>query len=257
MSSAQEPQNNQRPKRNSAPRRRPSGGRRPKSAREAAPAADGEVKAKPPAIPIPAELVGMQATGKVLTILRKGRSRFGFIRIIDGNEFSPSIYFTLAEYKDAEFLRRGYNVEFTVNTDEQSRHYAADIHLTAESQKEAAEWNEKYEARRNERAGEEGAAPQKAARPPRKSFDDRTITLKATCDGHSEEKSVQFQTSKSVGKLKSIITIEFNAPLEYKVYHISPEDPSGVFLTKAILSKLNDGDKVHLGVSKEAPAPKA
>jgi hypothetical protein len=189
-----------------------------------------------------------------LTILKKGRARFGFIRINDGNEFSPSIYFTLQQYRGTEFLRRGYVVDFTVSVDEQGRNYAAEINLSEESKAAAAEWNSKYEQRRNERAGDESAppAPRRSPRQPRKEFDDRSITLRATCEGHKEEKTVQFQTSRSVGKLKSIVTIEFGAPLEYKVYHLPTEDPaSGIFLTKSVLATLKDNDRVHLGASKE------
>jgi len=260
MSSAQEPQTTtQRPPRKSNPRRRPSGGpsfrRGPPRPKRTEGEAEGEGdKPRPTPIPIPAELVGKRTTGKILTILKKGRSRFGFIRIIDGNELSPSIYFTLQQYKDSEFLRRGYVVEFEVAVDEQSRHSANDIHLTEEGKTAAAEWNEQYEQRRNERAGEEGSAkksPRQTQPRRRRSFNSKTVNLKATCEGHAEEKDIEFQTSRSVGKLKSIITIEFSAPLEYKVYHITSENPKGEFLTKAILNKLNDGDKVHLGAARE------
>jgi len=65
------------------------------------------------------------------------------------------------------------------------------------------------------------------------------------------EKVIEFTFGESIGKLKSIAAKELEAPIEYSVYHVTAEQPAGVFLTKAILNKLKDNDIILLAPKRE------
>ena len=41
------------------------------------------------------------------------------------------------------------------------------------------------------------------------------------------------------GKLKHSATVEFGAPIEYNVFRITPENPEGILLSKAMFSDMN------------------
>jgi hypothetical protein len=44
----------------------------------------------------------------------------------------------------------------------------------------------------------------------------------------------------SIGKLKHAATVEFGAPIDLNVYcQVSPENPEGVLLTRAILNTMS------------------
>jgi hypothetical protein len=45
--------------------------------------------------------------------------------------------------------------------------------------------------------------------------------------------------STSIGKLKHSATVEFGAPIEYNVFRITPENPEGILLSKAMFSDMN------------------
>jgi hypothetical protein len=246
----------------SSRRRRPSGGRRRRGAGKSE---SGEAKAKaapvakeaekrpprPDSLPVPAELMGKKCSGRVSAIVKKGRLRFGFIHIgpIDAApETLPRIYFNL---DDNQEIRTKYLVEFVVAADEKGRAYASQLALTPEGKVLAAEREAALAARKaaEKPAAADGAEKQKSERPPREKrvVEERNIFLRVTCHGNAEEKRIEFNAAQSVGKLKNVATTAFDAPITLNVYHISAEEPAGVFLTKAILSTLKNDDKIHLG----------
>jgi len=250
MSSSQDAKTGDREK---SDRRRRSGASRrrgPRGPRKSEDAEGGEERVKkerPASIPVSPEMVGRAAVGYITDIIRKGRFRFGFINV--GAEEKPvgevpRIYFNFEGVSDTDaFLRRGYPVEFTVQNDEQGRPFAAGVKLTAKGREMAAEKEAKLAQARAER----GEAP-RAPREPRerKPHEERLVVLKVTCQGKSEEKSIEFDVGQSVGKLKNVACTAFEAPIIYNVFHVTKENPKGEFLTKAIMSKMNHGDAIRL-----------
>jgi hypothetical protein len=253
MSSSQDAKTGDKEK--STRRRSTGSGRRrnnrgPKKAEDATGAA-GETtervkRERPASIPVPPELVGKSAVGYVTDIVRRGRFRFGFINI--GAEEKPvgevpRIYFNFESLAESEpYLRRGYLVEFTVQNDEQGRPFASGVKLTEKGKELAKE----REAKIAEQRAERGEAPKRAPRERRPPMEDRNVVLKVTCQGKSEEKSIEFNVAQSVGKLKNVACTAFEAPITYNVFHVTKENPKGEFLTKSVLSKMNDGDAIHL-----------
>jgi hypothetical protein len=206
---------------------------------------------------VPDEVVGQTKVGVVSAIIRKGRVKFGFINFGNGpeiDEAAPRIYFSFTNVAEADtVIRRGYIVTFKVAKDETGRPFADGVTLTAEGKVIAAAREIEVTQRRAER--KEGDAP-KAERAPRerKPVEDKFVNLSVTCEGKTGAKTIQFNAAQSIGKLKNIATTEFEAPVEYNVFHVTAENPDGVFLTKAILNTLAENSKIHLAAPKATEA---
>ena len=246
-------------------RRRPqgSGGRRrgPRRSGAAKTEASGEAaaprerKERPESVPVPASFTGLTKVGVVSAIIRKGRVKFGFINICPGpeiDESAPRIYFSFAQLADSTTtIRRGYVVSFKCSLDETGRAFADGIDLTEEGKRIAAAKEVEIAARRAERPAEDGDKPAAAKREraprERRQQEDKFVDLKVTCEGKAETKTITFNFAQSVGKLKNVATTAFEAPVEYNVFH------EGVFLTKALLVTLQEGDKIHLAAPKDEP----
>jgi hypothetical protein len=240
-------------KRSSGSRRRGPRAPRAEGGEDAAPR---ERKERPESVPVPPSFVGQNKVGVVSAIIRKGRVKFGFINICPGpeiDESAPRIYFNFANLADESVtIRRGYVVSFKVSADEQERAFAENITLTEEGKKIAAAKDAEIAARQSSRpAGEDSEKPKRAPRE-RKPQPEKPVQLKVTCEGKAGAKDVTVNAAQSVGKLKNVATTAWEAPVEFNVYHVSNED-GHVFMTKAILLALKDGDKVHLA----APKPTA
>lgn len=248
-------------------RKRPSGGARRRGRGKAAAekteggaeAVPRERKERPESVPVPPAFVGQNMVGVVSAIIRKGRVKFGFIHICPGpeiDESAPRIYFSFAQLADSAIIvRRGYQVSFLVSADEQERAFADNVALTEEGKKTAEAKEAEIAARKSERPAttEDSERPKRAPRE-RKVAEERPVALTVTCEGRSEAKTITFNFAQSVGKLKNVATTEFDAPVEYNVFHVNAENPEGVFLTKAILLTLNPGDKIHLAAPKDTTA---
>jgi len=244
-------------------RKRPSGSRRrgPRTTGEkvegAEAAAPRERKERPVSVPVPPAFVGQTHVGVVSAIIRKGRVKFGFINIGPGpeiDESAPRIYFNFTALADsAVTIRRGYVVSFLVSADETQRAFAENIALTEEGKKIAAAKDAEIATRQSTRpaAVEEAERPKRAPRE-RKPQAEKLVTLTVTCEGKDGAKDVIVNLVQSVGKLKNVATTAWDAPVEFNVFHA---DASGhVFMTKAILVNLSEGDKIHLAAPKEVVA---
>lgn len=214
---------------------------------------------RPDMVPVPQELVGKAAEGTVVSVIRKGKYNFGFISLSTGDDFDdnkyPRIYFNPSYLADSSlYLRRGYVVKFNVSNDEEGRSVAKDIDLTEAGKKIKTEREAIIAQKRSERQQQQPkeAAVTRRRREPRRQREYKKITLKVLKAGSDIEKSIEFALNQSIGKLKSIATKELEAPIEYSVFHVTSENPEGVFLTKSILNKLTDNDIIRL-----APKPEA
>lgn len=239
-------------KRSSGSRRRGPRGPKPEGTEAAAPR---ERKERPASVPVPESFIGQKKVGVVSAIIRKGRVKFGFINIGNGpeiDESAPRIYFNFDALADSDVtIRRGYVVSFKVSADEKQRAFAEDIALTEEGKKIAAARDQEIAARQAAKpATEEGEKPKRAPRE-RKPQPEKPVNVKVTCEGKTGVKDVTINAAQSVGKLKNVATTAWEAPVEFNVYHVAPE--GHVFMTKAILVSLNDGDSIHLA----APKPTA
>jgi len=263
MSSFQENQADDKKER----RRRPTGNRRRKPSEDAAERPKVE---RPPAVPFPSDLIGKNCTGIVNAVVRRGRIRFGFINLGNDEKANdvPRIYFGFEGIPEDVHFRRGYPVEFVAKLDDKGRTNAVDVKLT-EGGKSVAEEREKVIAeKRADRAAAFAAAAAaghpieerkrkprpakgKGPRGPRPPREDRPLTIKVTCAGHTEAKMLEINLSHSVGKLKNIACTAFDAPMTYNVYHVTAENADGVYLTKSILNKFTANDAVHLAEAKE------
>ena len=101
-------------------------------------------KSKPESAPVPPEFIGQTMTGFITDVLKTRQSggQFGFIAIGAESEKTTGsrIYFNFEDFTDATFKpRRGYNVQFTVTTDEAARMAAKTVTLTASGKVTAAE----------------------------------------------------------------------------------------------------------------------
>lgn len=242
--------------------RRKRGPRKPRSDRpegEAQPPV--ERKPRPESVPVPPAFVGTTQTGIVSAIIRKGRLRFGFIHICPGpeiDEAAPRIYFSFTNLADVnQTIRRSYIVSFKISADEQGRAFAEDIQLTEEGKVVAALKEEEILKRRSEKPAEEegaeGAASRRAPRV-RRPQEEKLVTLNVTCEGKSETKSILFNVAQTVGKIKNVATTEFDAPVEYNVFHVTAENPAGVFLTKVLLNSLTENETIHLAAPRDEVA---
>mmetsp|Transcript_42317 Transcript_42317/g.30989 ORF Transcript_42317/g.30989 Transcript_42317/m.30989 type:complete len:323 (-) Transcript_42317:185-1153(-) len=76
------------------------------------------------------------------------------------------------------------------------------------------------------------------ARPPR---DRRTAEFDIKVEGDSSKTgTVTFQINQSIGRLKSIASKAVDASMDLSVYLVTPENPSGVFLTRAGLNSVGE-----------------
>lgn len=250
--SAQEEAPKRRPRsRGAGGRNRRRGGRGGEGAGQGGEAAPRRERPQFPVVPT--EMVGTSQTGIVNSVIRKGRVRFGFILIgetSDPDALVPRVYFSFSNLADSEvIIRRGYIVTFDIKADDQDRSYADNIALTEEGKKIAAEREEKIAQRRAEE--DAGERPPRRERRPRES---KLVTLKVTCEGKPGEKEIEFDVNQSVGRMKSLATTEFDAPIEFNVYHVSNANPAGEFLTKAIMNGLEAGAKILLAPKREENA---
>lgn len=203
--------------------------------------------------------------GIVSAVVRKGRLRFGFIHIGDislPEEEKPRIYFNFVEFADETVIpRRGYLVEFTCKSDPKDRPYASDISLTEEGKVYAAEREAAIAIKKAEKAAEGEAngrpvstsAPRESRRPlrERRVVEGKKISLQVSLVGGSEKKSIVVDLSQSIGRLKTNAAALFDAPNHFNVFH------NDTFLTKAILSGLNDDDLIQIGEPRETAGTKA
>lgn len=259
-------------------RRRPQGAakkpRAPKAAKEQTlktenaetPAVEKPKRERAPIVPVPADLIGKTIIGTVDTVIRRGKFNFGFITPgteAKVDEKTPRIYFNPSLVgEESLVLRRGYTVEFTVELDEEKRSVAKNIKLTAEGAKakeereaeiaqKRAERQQQKEKEGGEQEGEKKDDANRRQRRPRKRVEGRKVTLKVKVEGNAEEKTVEIGVNQSIGKLKSLAVTATGASTDCSVYHVSAENPTGEFLTKAILNKLNDNDTILLGAKRE------
>ena len=216
---------------------------------------DAEVGEKPereerPNVPVPPELIGKTAVGKIETIVRRGRGQFGFIFIGEGEgsrATTPRIYFNFKDYVETRFPpRRGYLVSFMCEEDDEGRPYATNLTLTPTGLVEAEQREEEYLKRTATSTGEPRVPRERRERRDKRDDDERTVTLMVTCEGKSGEKQITAKLSQSIGKLKHTATTEFDAPIEYNVYCAD-----GTLLSRAILAEMSEGSIIHL---KPAPA---
>lgn len=240
-----------------------------------APKEPKEPKPVPVSAPVPEELMGTSQVGRICDVTNRTRGKFGFIFIGLDEEKpraeTPRIYFSFKEYsEDNKFPpRRGYQVSFTCGRDEEDRACAKDIKITPEGLVLAEERDAKYlaeQAAKKERAekavaekpaanGEEKPTEggEKKKRVRKRAVDERELSLTVTCEGKADEKKVVVaKLAESIGKLKHTATVAYDAPISYSVYcQITPENPEGTLLTKAILKTLAENELIHL---KEPPA---
>lgn len=270
MSSFQETQAEEK-KKNSRRRRPGGGGRRRAAPKDGDAAAERAARPKierPPATPFPPELIGKVSHGIVSTVVIRGRLKYGFISVgAEEKEDNPRVYFNTENQADTTiFIRRGYPVEFLTKLDEKQRVAAYDVKLTEAGKAVAAEREASIAQRKAERAAE-GAAEKKPRaprepkepkeprerkpRPPREPVEDRFVTLKVTCAGHSESKNIEFNLAQSVGKLKNVALTAFGAPVTHNVFHVTAANPEGEYLTRAIMNTLTTNDTIHLGEPKK------
>lgn len=241
-------------------RKRSSGSRRRGPRADKVEGAEGsaprERKERPVSIPVPPALVGSNQVGVVSAIIRKGRVKFGFIHLCPGpeiDESTPRIYFSFAALADpAVTIRRGYVVSFKVSADEDQRPFAEDIALTEVGKQIAAAKDAEIAARQAARpAGEDSERAPRAPRE-RRPQAEKPVTVKVTCEGKPGHKDLVVNVAQSVGKLKNVATTAWDAPIEFNVFHV--DAGNHVFMTKAILVNLVDGDHVHLATPQEASA---
>jgi hypothetical protein len=217
--------------------------------------------------PVSNEMVGTKAVGKILDIIKKHQSSYGFILIdVEGSKSEKlRIYFNMTDYKETQFpARRGYQVQFTVETDDKDRMHAADITLTTEGKVVAEEREAKIaatkadpstaaEPKTNGKAKTNGDAETKKPRRPRNPANDESVTLNITCDGKPEKVPIEVKLYQSIGKLKYAAVEKFQVPMTYVIYcQRTPENPAGEKLTKTILRTLKDGDDIFIGPPTEA-----
>jgi hypothetical protein len=216
---------------------------------------------RPPSVPVSKNLVGKMSSGIISDVINRGRGKFGFIYVDPDESKSrnewPKIYFNFKEFENKDiYPRRGYPVEFLCSTDEEGRVCATKVKLTAEGEVMAKDKAEKIAAERATASVAKETEEKNGQTEAKKNFNkrirnrrvvsDRVIPLRVTCDGKEGEKIINAKLSQSIGKLKHTATVEFDAPTSYNVYSINDETPDGVLLSKALLRKLEDNDRIHL-----------
>jgi len=248
--------------------------RRPQNRRTTEQHADGDNKTeivvkreKVEMVPVPEELIGKPTEGTVVSVIRKGKYNFGFISLTTGNDFDdktlPRIYFNPSCLVDSTvYLRRGYTVKFICGNDDEGRSVAKEIELTEEGKKVQVEREAIIAQKRSEKQLQQDQQPEKDTaattsnkrRDTRKAKDYKTVSLKIQKEGSDIEKTIEFSLGQSIGKLKAIAMKELEAPIEYSVYQVTPDQPQGTFLTKSTLNQLKDNDVIRLAPKPESEA---
>jgi len=251
---------------------RPRSRRRPVGAVQRNDEDNGDEKIdRPPRRPyksVPEDFLGKTYTGKVVDVIKRFRSTYGFILINLENVLKserPKIYFNNKDYDDADFvIRKGYDVEFKVAKDENNRLYASDLILTAAGKVAAAAREERIKAGvvpgrdhqpRTEKpattttaAGDGAAAPVRKPRRPRPPANETAVVLQVACEGKTEIARIETKIFQSIGKLKYAAVEHFGVPDNYTIYcQRTPENPNGVMLNKSIMRSLQDNDMVFIG----------
>jgi hypothetical protein len=221
---------------------------------------------------VPESQIGKTLFGRVCDVMNRGRERFGFIYITptDGHVPAaeegksglalyaslPRIYFNAEEWKEgAETkVRKNDLVTFTALKDPKDRPYASNVTLTAQGKTAAVARDAAFaEAQKNAppkapRAaaggGEDRPKREPRERKERKPIDERTVTLKLTCEGFPGTKEIVACVGESLGKLKHTGVTAFGAEAALMVFY------KGEPITKATLSTISDGETVHLGAPK-------
>lgn len=195
---------------------------------------------------------------------------------------TPKVYFSCAKLEDKTVvLKGGYNVKFVTQVDDQDRQYAAQVSLTskgvemaatreaanAESKKKQSEDRKESEEAKAEKAGngrrrrkgkkaegneenvEKKEKKEKKERQPRPPRPAKNLKFSVTCEGKAETKEVEFDTNQSLGKLKRILTAEFETPSTYLIYVGST---SNDLLTNAVLRQMEAGASLYFAPAKES-----
>jgi hypothetical protein len=210
-------------------------------------------KPRPENIPVSNEMVGETLTGIVLSVIRKGKMRFGFIGIgkdITNEQEMPRIYFNIMELSDRSvFLRRGYEVQFEVKKDSQDRPFASGIILTEDGKKVAAEREEYIAKRRAENPEEQGKRSTRDRRTP---GEDKVVSIRISCEGKTDIRTMEFNLRDSMGRLKAAVSKEFDVETPMNLYLVTKDNPTGLFLTKQLLASMDPSDIVNLSEKKES-----
>jgi len=208
--------------------------------------------------PVPDSMKGSAQTGHIDEVVKTkygGPPRFGFIFIGSAppageTEKRPRIYFNLTDYKTEEFrARRGYEVGFTVDKDDQDRFFAKDVTLTSAGKATAAEREAAIEKRGNTGAGEGGDKPKKERR--KRAIDTTEVKLKLTAAGiYDGDVEVVAKLGESLGKLKhTCITAVGTEDISLNVFNAA-----GTLLSKELLREMKDGDAITLKKLPDATA---
>lgn len=257
-STEEKPADSERRTRGARSRRRPVGNGK-KAEDNETPAEDKSkprrVRSEVKSLPVPVELVGKEATGKIFDIIKRFQAGYGFIFIDTENSSpkeKPKIYFNLKDFDETEFAaRRGYLVKFTILKDEKDRFYATTIKLTEEGKAGAIQREARIAATRAEDEAEgkiTEAKPRRARNPPNESV----VNLQVSCEGKKEVHTIAAKQYQSIGGLKYAAAELFGVPMTYTIFcQKSAENPNGVKLNKVILKGMQDGDSVFMAPGEE------
>lgn len=95
---------------------------------------------------------------------------------------------------------------------------------------------------------EAAPAGEKKERPAR-----RTATFEIVVEGdEAKTGTLNFAINQSIGRLKALATKAVEAPADLSVYLVTPENPAGVFLTRAVLNTVTESGKLLLAAKREA-----
>lgn len=183
---------------------------------------------------ITSTMIGSTFIGKIASVLTKGKSKYGFILFKRNNyeEHETRIYFNFSNYTMLnEFPpKRNYLITFECMKDELDRYYASNVRFTPEGLEQVTTTkkdNSEKQIKINK--------------------NHKFVSLICKCHGINEEKVINVNLSKSIGKLKHDCIVAFNVPIDYKVYScITNENPISMLLTKESLNKLVDNDIIQI-----------
>lgn len=235
--------------------RRRRGPRGPKKEGEEAEGAERRVRKIPDYVAVPDSMVGTKQVGIVNTVIKKGGMRFGFILIgesagVDDITTAPRVYFNFSNIKDSDLiLRRTYKVSFICKKDDKDRTFADEVELTEEGKTIQTE-REAVIAQRKIDFPDGPPGREGGKRRERKAPEPRMVTLKVSCEGLPEEKSMEVNLSSSVGRIKGLICEAFGAPAELSIYLVT-DGGEKVFLDRDMKAAMKDGDKIHLEAKKD------
>lgn len=97
---------------------------------------------------------------------------------------------------------------------------------------------------------EDGAAKKKSAA--KKVKNDTIVQLKVTLEGKPESHTVDVKVGAPLGGLKKEIIKLFNATGDFKINHVTSENPEGTYLSMSILRSLKNGDHIHFAKAEPA-----